>query len=135
MTNVQDVLAQVPMFSMLKPKELKSLTADAHDLTYSAGTTLTETDELGSTFFVVVEGTLRVLVDDKVIKSIGPGDFFGEMALIDHSPRSATIVADTDVRCLVFSSWVFRPFALKHPEVAWALLEMMVARIREAEAR
>jgi CRP/FNR family cyclic AMP-dependent transcriptional regulator len=135
MADVQDVLAQVPIFSMLKPKELKSLTADAHDLTYPAGTTLADTDELGSTFFVVVEGTLHVLVDGKQVRSIGPGDFFGEMALIDHEPRSATIVTDTDVRCLVFSSWVFRPFALKHPEVAWALLELMVARIREAEKR
>ncbi|HEY1830018.1 MAG TPA: Crp/Fnr family transcriptional regulator [Acidimicrobiales bacterium] len=135
MANVEDVLAQVPIFSMLKPKDLKSLTADAHDLTYPAGTTLADTDELGSTFFVVVEGTLRVLVDGKQVRSIGPGDFFGEMALIDHEPRSATIVTDTDVRCLVFSSWVFRPFALKHSEVAWALLEVMVARIREAEKR
>jgi CRP-like cAMP-binding protein len=135
MANVQDVLAEVPIFSMLKPKELKSLAADAHELSYPAGTTLAETDELGTTFFVVVEGTLRVLVDGKEIRTIGPGGFFGEMALIDHSPRAATIVTETDTRCLVFSSWVFRPFTLKHPEVAWALLELMVARIREAEKR
>jgi CRP/FNR family cyclic AMP-dependent transcriptional regulator len=135
MPNAQEVLAQVPIFSMLKPKELKSLMADAHDLSYPAGATLAETDELGTTFFVVVEGTLRVLVDGKEVRTIGPGGFFGEMALIDHAPRSATIVTDTDVRCLVFSSWVFRPFALKHPEVAWALLELMVARIRESDKR
>jgi CRP-like cAMP-binding protein len=57
------------------------------------------------------------------------------MSLIDHEARSATVVADTDVQCLVFTAWVFRPFALAHPEVAWALLETMVKRVREAERR
>jgi len=57
------------------------------------------------------------------------------MALIDHSIRSATITAETDLRCLLFVSWVFRPFAMEHPETAWALLEAMVQRVRDAEAR
>ena len=54
------------------------------------------------------------------------------MALIDHSYRSATITAETELRCLMFTAWVFRPFAIEHPETAWALLEMMVQRVREA---
>jgi CRP-like cAMP-binding protein len=51
-----------------------------------------------------------------------PGVYFGEMALIDHSHRSAKITAETELRCLLFVAWVFRPFALRHPETAWALL-------------
>jgi CRP-like cAMP-binding protein len=57
------------------------------------------------------------------------------MALIDHSVRSATVTAETQLRCLMFVSWFFRPFALEHPETAWALLEAMVQRVREAQAR
>ena len=57
------------------------------------------------------------------------------MALIDHSYRSATVTAETPLRCLLFVTWVFRPFAMDHPETAWALLEAMVQRVRDAEAR
>jgi CRP-like cAMP-binding protein len=57
------------------------------------------------------------------------------MALIDNSYRSAKITAETELRCLLFTSWVFRPFAMTHPEATWALLEMMVQRARDAENR
>jgi CRP-like cAMP-binding protein len=57
------------------------------------------------------------------------------MALIDHSYRSATVTAETELRCLLFVAWVFRPFATQHPETAWALLEAMVQRVADAEAR
>jgi CRP-like cAMP-binding protein len=67
--------------------------------------------------------------------TLGPGDYFGEMALIDKYHRSAKITAETELRCLLFLAWVFGPFAIAHPETAWAQLEMMVQRVREAEAR
>jgi CRP-like cAMP-binding protein len=57
------------------------------------------------------------------------------MALIDRSVRSARITAKTELRCLMFTEWVFRPFAMQHPETAWALLEAMVQRVRDAESR
>ena len=134
MVTAEEVLASVSLFSMLKPKALKTLLADAHDLRYEAGTTIAKTDELGTTFFVVAEGKLVVSVGDQAIRTLVPGDFFGEMALIDRQPRAANITAETDVRCLVFSQWVFRPFALEHPEVAWAFLEVMVARYARPNA-
>ena len=120
---------------MLSAKELTSLAREAHDRTFSAGTVLTEEDEIGVTFGVIMEGQAAVSVHERPVRAIGPGDYFGEMALIDHSYRSATITAETELRCLLFTPWVFRPFAMKHPETAWALLEMMVRRVREAEAR
>jgi CRP/FNR family transcriptional regulator, cyclic AMP receptor protein len=120
---------------MLSKKELTRLANDAHDRTFRAGTVLTEQDETGVTFGVIMEGRAVVSVHGQPARTLGPGDYFGEMALIDRSYRSATITAETDLRCLMFSAWVFRPFALEHPETAWALLEMMVQRVREAEAR
>ena len=135
MTTPQEVLAKVPLFSMLSKRDLARLANNAHDRTFPAGTVITEQEETGVTFGVIVEGQASVSVHGKPARTLGPGDYFGEMALIDHSFRSATITADTDLRCLLFTAWVFRPFAMEHPETAWALLEMMVQRVREAEAR
>ena len=135
MTTPQEVLGKVPLFSMLSKRELARLANDAHDRTFPAGTVLTEEDQTGATFGVIVEGQATVSVRGRPARTLGPGDYFGEMALIDHSYRSATITADTELRCLLFTAWVFRPFALEHPETAWALLEMMVQRVRDAEAR
>jgi CRP/FNR family transcriptional regulator, cyclic AMP receptor protein len=120
---------------MLSKRELAKLANSAHDRTFPAGSVLTEQDETGVTFGVIMEGEASVSVSGRPARTLGPGDYFGEMALIDHSYRSATITAVTDLRCLLFTAWVFRPFAMDHPETAWALLEMMVKRVREAEAR
>ena len=120
---------------MLSKKELTRLANNAHDRTFPAGTVITEQEQTGVTFGVIVGGRAAVSVHGRPARTLGPGDYFGEMALIDHSYRSATITAETELRCLMFTAWVFRPFAIEHPETAWALLEMMVQRVREAEAR
>jgi CRP-like cAMP-binding protein len=120
---------------MLSKKDLARLANNAHERTFPAGAVLTEQDETGVTFGVIVEGQAAVNIHGRSARTLGPGDYFGEMALIDHSYRSATITAETELRCLMFTAWVFRPFALEHPEVAWALLELMVQRVRDAEAR
>ena len=135
MTTPEEVLAQVPLFSMLPKKEVAKLAREAHDRTFPAGAVLTDEQETGVSFGVIVEGQAAVSVHGRPARTLGPGDYFGEMALIDHSHRSAKITAETQLRCLLFVSWVFRPFALKHPETAWALLEIMVQRVRDAEAR
>ncbi len=120
---------------MLSKKDLARLATNAHERTFPAGAVLTEQDESGVTFGVIVEGQAVVEVGGKAARKLGPGDYFGEMALIDHSYRSATITAETELRCLLFTAWVFRPFAMEHPETAWALLELMVQRVRDAESR
>jgi CRP-like cAMP-binding protein len=135
MTTPEAVLAKVPLFSMLKQKDLAGLARSAHDMTFPPGKVLTAEEETGVTFGVIVAGRARVTVHGRPARVLGPGDYFGEMALIDHSYRSAEITAETEVRCLLFTAWVFRPFAMAHPETAWALLEMMVQRVREAENR
>jgi CRP-like cAMP-binding protein len=97
---------------------------------------LTEQEEFGSIFTVIAEGRATVSVNARTVATLGPGDFFGEMALIDSTNRrSATVTADTDLRALMLTQPVFRPFALDHPEAIWALLELMVARVRESQTR
>jgi CRP-like cAMP-binding protein len=136
MTTPEEALAKVSLFSMLPKKDIARLAREAHDRTFPPGAVLTvEEEQSGATFGVIVEGRAAVTVRGRAARTLGPGDYFGEMALIDHSYRSATITAETDVRCLLFVAWVFRPFAIEHPETAWALLEAMVQRVRDAEAR
>jgi CRP-like cAMP-binding protein len=135
MTTPEEVLAQVPLFSMLSKKQLAQLTTEARDRTFPAGAVLTDEDRTGTSFGVIVSGSATVSIHGRPARTLGPGDYFGEMALIDHSHRSAKITAETELRCLLFVSWVFRPFAMQHPETAWALLEMMVQRVRDAEDR
>jgi CRP-like cAMP-binding protein len=135
MTTAQEVLAHVPLFSVLPKRELAKLARDAHDRTFPAGTVLTDEERVGVTFGVIAEGRAAVSVHGRPARTLGPGDYFGEMALIDHSYRSAKITAETEVRVLLFTAWIFRPFAMQHPETAWALLEMMVQRVRDAESR
>jgi CRP/FNR family transcriptional regulator, cyclic AMP receptor protein len=135
MTTPQETLARVPLFSMLSKRQLASLARNAHERKFPPGTVLTDEAEVGVTFGVIEEGQAAVSVHGQRVRTLGPGDYFGEMALIDHSYRSARITAETELRCLLFTAWVFRPFAMEHPETAWALLEIMVQRVRDAEAR
>jgi CRP-like cAMP-binding protein len=81
-------------------QRLARLANNAHERTFPAGTVLTEQDETGVTFGVIMDGQAAVSVHGRAARTLGPGDYFGEMALIDHSYRSATITADTDMRCL-----------------------------------
>jgi CRP/FNR family transcriptional regulator, cyclic AMP receptor protein len=135
MSTPSEVLAKVPLFSMLSKRELEKLAKEVHDRTFPAGTVLTEENEFGTLFTMIAEGQATVTVRGKTARVLGEGDFFGEMALIDRSPRSATVTADTELRCLMLTQPVFRPFAVSHPETMWALLELMVQRVRDAESR
>lgn len=135
MSTSAEVLSKVPLFSMLSKRELDKLAKDVHDRTFPAGSVLTDQDDFGTIFTVIAEGQATVTVRGRIARVLKEGDFFGEMALIDRSPRSATVVADTELRCLMLTQPVFRPFAVSHPETMWALLELMVKRVRDAEAR
>ena len=137
MTTPREVLAGVPLFSMLPKREVAKLARQANEVTFREGTVVTDVDRTGVSFAVIVDGQAAVSVHGRPVRALGPGDYFGEMALIEPSYRyrSAKITAETELRCLMFAKWAFRPFAMNHPETAWALLEMMVERVRDAESR
>jgi CRP-like cAMP-binding protein len=133
MAEVEETLRGVPLFSSVKPKEMKKLGRRMTERTFAEGDTITTQGESGIGFFVIEDGNATVSVGGKIIRTLGPGEYFGEVALIDSGPRSATVVATTDLRCRAMSAWEFKPFVEEHPEVAWALLETLVGRLREAE--
>jgi CRP-like cAMP-binding protein len=133
MADMEQTLARVPLFSGIKPKELQKLGKRMKERSFNEGDEITKEGESGIGFFVIEDGNASVSVGGKIVRTLGPGEHFGEIALIDSGPRSATVVAGTDLRCRGMSAWEFRPFVEEHPDVAWALLEELVGRLREAQ--
>lgn len=130
-----ETLQQVPLFKDLSKRDLKQLSEAMNERTYGAGRELTTEGESGLGFFVVADGTATVTVDGVKRRELGPGDHFGEMAIIDGGTRSAQVTADTELTCYGMTAWNFKPFLRDHPDLVWSLLETLVARLRDAEAR
>jgi CRP/FNR family cyclic AMP-dependent transcriptional regulator len=130
-----DLLRNVPLFSGLEEKDLKSLADEFSERRFSAGDTVALEGASGLMFFVVEEGDLSVEVHGEPVSSIGPGGSFGEIALIDRRPRTATVTATNDVKAYGLPVFVFRPFVEARPQVAWKLLEAMADRVVVAESR
>jgi CRP/FNR family transcriptional regulator len=101
---------------------------------HPAGHEIVVRGEGGVGFMVITDGTVTVKTGQGKTRKLGPGDSFGEMALLDNEGRSATITADSDVTLATIPEWNFKPFLKEHPEVAYRLLQTLSRRIRQAEA-
>jgi CRP/FNR family transcriptional regulator, cyclic AMP receptor protein len=130
-----DLIRGVPLFAAADDRFLERLAGEFMERTFNAGDTIAEEGASGQTFIVIERGQVSVTVHGQEVGRLGPGDAFGEMALIDKSARTATIRADTNVHVYQLPVWSFRPLVESHPEMAWALLETVAQRVREAEAR
>ena len=120
-----NLLERVPIFQDLDHRELEQIAASMKQRTFHAGDTVTSEGAGGIGFFVIEEGEAKVSVGGEERRRLGPGDYFGEVALLTDSPRSATIVADTDLRCYEMTSWDFKPLVETHSSIAWKLLQAM----------
>jgi CRP/FNR family cyclic AMP-dependent transcriptional regulator len=134
MTAPIEALRKVPLFAGFGDRELDRLAREFKERTFPEGATVTREGATGAGFFVVVEGNATVSVGGEPKGTVGPGDYFGEIALIDEGTRSATITAATDLRCYGLTPWEFRPFVEEHPEVAWNLLQTLARRVRAAQS-
>ena len=130
-----DALRNVPLFIDLDEPDLEQLARQMHERRFAEGTEVTTEGATGAGFFVIAEGNADVSVAGEQRATLGPGDHFGEIALIDDGVRSASIVAATDLLCYGLTPWEFRPFVEEHPQVAWALLQVLARRFREARAQ
>jgi CRP/FNR family cyclic AMP-dependent transcriptional regulator len=130
-----ELLRGVPLFAAASDKFLQRLSGEFFERTYRTGEAIAEEGEAGKTFIVIESGSVAVAVRGRGVGQLGPGQAFGEMALIDKSARSATVTAETDTHCFLLPVWSFRPIVEEHPDMAWALLEALANRIREVEAR
>jgi CRP/FNR family transcriptional regulator, cyclic AMP receptor protein len=124
-----DVLKKVPLFAGLDKRELEQIASTMRERRFSAGATVTEEGAGGAGFFVVEEGQAEVLVEGETRGTIGAGDYFGEIALLTGSDRTATIKATSDMICWGMTPWDFRPLVESNSAIAWKLLTAMADKL------
>jgi CRP/FNR family transcriptional regulator, cyclic AMP receptor protein len=128
------LLSGVALFSPCAKHELKRIAALVDEIEAPEGKTLAREGDYGSEFFVVVKGTATAKRRGRKIGTIGPGSFFGELALLDQGPRVATVTADTDMQLLVLTSRAFSSLLDDVPSVSRRILRGMAERLRDAES-
>ena len=136
MPSVAEDLKRVPLFSGLSERQLRRLAKDFRDRLVPAGSQFTKQGEMGGVaFFVIAEGEAAVIVDGTRVGTMGPGDHFGEIAMISQRERTATVEAVTPMRCHTIQFWHFRAFAKKNPDVTWKLLQHVAGMLLTEQDR
>lgn len=125
-------LANVPLFAGCTKKELALIARSTKEVAHRKGTVVAREGDPGVGLFVILEGECEVTVGGRRKAKLGPGDFFGEIALLDGGPRTATVTALTDVRLAGITGWVFRGLITEHPRIALKTLEAVAGRLRAA---
>jgi CRP/FNR family cyclic AMP-dependent transcriptional regulator len=129
-----EALRGVPFFADLTPEDLERLATIGQKRTYGAGEEIVRKDEQGVALFVILSGSATVSAGGKM-HTLGPGEFFGEMALLEGARRSATVTAAEPVEAMVLEATYFRPFLIKNPSVTVTILEGVTRRLREVQDR
>ena len=131
----QEFLNRVPIFSNCTSEEIAVIAGVAQESFFQPGQIIVTQGTPGQAFYMILAGRVEILRDGVSLGAFGPGDFFGEMSLLDSAPRSATIRALDHVSCLMLSSWDFKALLERHPSIAIKLLEVLTRRLRVADER
>jgi CRP-like cAMP-binding protein len=133
--DVIPTLESMPLFRGLDRSELEAIADQFDDATYLAGHGVITEGMGGPEFFIILDGRAVVIIDDETVASLGRGDFFGEVAALDGGPRTASVRAETLLRCVTLPAGGLREFLLDHPVVAVNLVPEIARRFRNATAR
>jgi CRP/FNR family cyclic AMP-dependent transcriptional regulator len=125
-----DALARCPFFADLSRNELRELAKVTEDMEVDEGKSLTREGAAGSEFFVIVDGDVSVTKGGSEIRTLGPGDFFGEISLLEDRPRTATVTAKTRLRFFVLTRQAFRGLLDKQPELEEKVVRALQERLR-----
>ncbi len=131
-TNTTELLSKVPIFSELSKKELQGIADAVKEVTHEQGAVLAREGDSGIGFFLIVDGTARAEVGGRARTRMGPGDFFGEISLLDGGPRTATVIAETSLTTLGLTQWVFKSLVENNPSIASKMLKVMASRLRSS---
>jgi CRP-like cAMP-binding protein len=126
MSPAADLLRRVPLFSDLEERELQEIAGSMKQRVFSPGQEIAVEGERGVGFFVIEDGQARVTVHGDEVRRLGPGDYFGEVALIAQTPRTATVTAESDLKTYGMTFWDFRPLVEDTPSIAWKLLQSAI---------
>ena len=125
-----DALGRCPFFAGLSRNELLEVAKVTEDLEVEEGKALTREGQSGSEFFVIVDGEVAVTKDGTEIRTLGPGDFFGEIALLEDTPRTATVIAKSPLRFFVLTRQAFRSLLAHQPELEEKVTKALEERLR-----
>ncbi|MGD0881497.1 MAG: cyclic nucleotide-binding domain-containing protein [Acidimicrobiales bacterium] len=128
-------LKSIWLFSSCTAAELRKIRSSLDSVSVPAGKILVQEGHIGQEFFVIVSGRAAVTRNGKKVATLGPGDHFGELALLDRRPRSASVVSETDLDVLVMSQRQFNSLLESVPSIARKLLSALATRLREADAK
>jgi CRP/FNR family cyclic AMP-dependent transcriptional regulator len=134
-SDTAEILSRVPLFAAVDRKQLSKLVERMSERTFAEGESAVEEGRGGAGFWLIESGDANVSIGGRSVRTLGPGDYFGEIALIDDGLRSASVVAATDLTCRGIAAWEFKAFITEHPEAAWAIMQTLARRLREAETR
>jgi CRP/FNR family transcriptional regulator, cyclic AMP receptor protein len=130
-----DHLAKVPLFSALSKKDLQRVARASDEIDVEAGRVIVDQGRTGHEFFLIVDGRAAVKRNNRKVADLGPGQYFGELALLDRGPRSASVVAETPMTLLVLGQREFTGVLDGVPGMATKILSTMAQRLREADSK
>ena len=126
------LIAACPLFAGLDGDGMAAVAQAAVEVEFAADRTIARQGEIGTGLFIVAEGAVRVVRDGEIIAHLGPGEFFGELSVLDGGPRNASVNADVPTTCLALATWDAERVLREQPGVALAVLRVVGARLREA---
>lgn len=135
MADHADRLKKIPLFEGISRADLQRIAESAKERRFDAGTAIVSTGEPGQGFYLITDGRVEVTRGNRVVSTLGPGDYFGELALIRETPRTATVVAKDPTTCLALARWDFKGIVVANPSIAIRLLETVANRIQDDELR
>jgi CRP/FNR family transcriptional regulator, cyclic AMP receptor protein len=125
-----DALEQVPLLAELSKRDRQHLAKSLKERTFRSGQEIVVEGRSGVGFFIILDGKAAVTIGGELVQVLGPGDYFGELALLDGGARTATITSDGELKCATMTSWAFKAFVMDNPKVAWAMLQTLAQRLR-----
>jgi CRP-like cAMP-binding protein len=125
-----ELIAACPLFTGLAPEQLQMVAEQAEEVDFPSGRVIARQGEVGTGFFIVADGRVRVVRDGEILAVLGPGEFFGEMSVLDGQPRVAAVIAEEPTSCLALASWDFERVLLEHPALALGIVRGLAGRLR-----
>jgi CRP/FNR family cyclic AMP-dependent transcriptional regulator len=126
-----EMLGSMPLFQGVDADDLSGIADRTVEVDYAAGGVIVREGEIGTGFFVVVSGAVRVVRDGETVSTLGRGEFFGELSVLDQRPRNAQVVAAEPTTCLALASWDLETVIAEQPRVALAMLRVLAGRLRD----
>ena len=126
-----ELMHNVALFSGISPRQLNTIADMTTEIDVEPGRHIVRQGQVGTGFYLITSGKAKVVLDGKTLARLGPGEFFGELSLLDQQPRMAHVIAEEPTTCLALASWDFTRLLEKTPKLTLSLLREVAKRLRE----